>query len=118
MKYKGLCTRLANSIEQIDGYCEGKRSFKNNNPGNLWDGNNKRVYKKIPVDSDGYLIFPSYEAGRKALEKDILLKTLSGHTLETYVKTFTSDEKYLKVIAEVSGIAKDKKLKEMIDTCL
>lgn len=57
---------LANAFEAAEGYGErGARPTRNNNPGDL------KGWGDLPTDDGGYTKFPSYAAGRKALENQI-----------------------------------------------
>lgn len=106
MKYKELCVLIADAVEIIDGY----DGFLNN-PGRLWDGNNKRIFKKIEINSDGFLIFSNYKEGRKAFEKDILLAVLAGKTLQQYLNYQNQN---LEKIEEKTNIKRNQKLSELI----
>ena len=124
MTYKQLCVTMADAIEKIEGYKPGTRAYGNHNPGNLWVGESpgkfKRIFPKVPIDKEGFLIFENYAAGRKALEKDILLKVLKGMTLEKFVYTYAppnqnNTENYIKLMTEFTGIARDKKLLDLVN---
>jgi hypothetical protein len=58
----------ADAITVHEGWYDGSRSYRNNNPGNLEiDGDAGR-------DSGGYGVFSSYSAGRNALVADLMAK--------------------------------------------
>jgi hypothetical protein len=58
----------ADAITQHEGWANGTRSFRNNNPGNM------RVQGDLGVDSGGFGIFSSYQLGRNALTDDLKAK--------------------------------------------
>lgn len=63
---KGLLDKVADAIQQFEGWSTGSRSYRNNNPGNIkassatWQG-------QVAVDSHGFAVFDTYENGRRAL---------------------------------------------------
>lgn len=64
---------MVNAIQVHEGWFEGSRSFRNNNPGNIEYGN--FAITKGAVRSDGrFAIFPDYQTGRNALY-DLLFNT-------------------------------------------
>ncbi|TAJ99768.1 hypothetical protein EPO44_10225 [bacterium] len=73
-------------MQRQEGFFPGSRSYRNNNPGNIWDGlaegKARRIWPDIPVDSEGFLIFPTYEAGRAAFERQLSIKVNRGLSLE------------------------------------
>lgn len=76
-----LIQDLANAITRQEG------STQNNNPGNLWDGN-KAIWPSLPHDSRGFVVFPSMDAGRAALEHDLSLKVGRGMTLTSLLNMY------------------------------
>lgn len=52
----------------------GSPSFRNNNPGNLRNRPNELMKGSIGTDSRAFAIFPTYEAGQAALERDLVYK--------------------------------------------
>jgi hypothetical protein len=63
---KGLIDKMADAIQRFEGWTVGSLSQKNNNPGNIkaspeaWQG-------QQGIDSHGFVIFDTYENGRRAL---------------------------------------------------
>lgn len=55
---------LADAIQVHEGWFEGSRSYRNNNPGNLRYAGQ---YEASGQDAQGFAIFPTYDAGRRAL---------------------------------------------------
>jgi len=81
-----LITDLANAIDRQEG------PDKNNNPGNIWDGVNagkpKRIWPNLPIDSRGFVIYPTPQAGRAALENDLAIKVNRGMTLTSLLNMY------------------------------
>ncbi len=79
--------RIADAIKEMEGYYTGSRSFRNRNPGNLkWTPYTKSL-GAIDKDSGGFAIFPSTEAGRKAIIQ--LIKDAKNGLLKAYRPTMT-----------------------------
>jgi hypothetical protein len=75
-----VVTTLAAAIQKQEGYAPGTVAYRNNNPGNLWDGNNA-IWPNLPHDANGFVIFPSYADGQAALENDLSIKINRGMDL-------------------------------------
>ena len=75
-----------------EGNATGTRSDRNNNPGNIWDGlapgKARRIWPHLPIDSAGYVIYPSKASGRAALEKDLSIKVNRGMTLASLISQY------------------------------
>lgn len=57
----------AKAIEKMEGYFVGSRSYKNNNPGNIKFTKYSQSLGATAYDKDNFCIFPTYDAGFKAL---------------------------------------------------
>jgi hypothetical protein len=61
---EGIIEKMADAIQAYEGWSEGTRSYRNNNPGNLkYAGQSGST----GADADGFAIFPDYDTGRTAL---------------------------------------------------
>lgn len=119
MTVQQLAVKIADAIQKMEGWFKGSRSYRNNNPGNIWDGTTstkkKRIWPNIPIDKQGFLIYPDYETGRKALEKDITIKINRGMSLESLFYMYAppnenNTENYIKFVMECAQL-KDRKSK-------
>ena len=83
---------FADAITRQEGYFPGSRAWANNNPGNIWDGVNstktKRIWPNLPIDAQGFVIYPTAAAGRAALERDLTAKMNAGLTLDSAVAMY------------------------------
>jgi hypothetical protein len=91
-----LIQAIANAIQAQEGYYPGSRAFRNNNPGNIWDGlspgKTKRIWNQYPIDADGFLILPDYATGRALMEGQISLKINRGETLTQLINEWDSSD--------------------------
>jgi len=72
-KPSSLLEKWADAIQWYEGWYEGSRSYRNNNPGNI-----KFVGQKRAIGSDGiFCIFATYEDGRQELI-DLLIRAATG----------------------------------------
>lgn len=78
--------QIAKAIERMEG--QG-RSVRNNNPGNIWDGvsgqKTRRIWPNIPIDEQGFLVFPSYDAGFALLVDQVQKKINRGLSLRQLI---------------------------------
>lgn len=78
---------LADAISRMEGYKPGNnRAWRNHNPGNIWDGlipgkKLKRIWPHLPIDAQGFVIYPTPEAGREALERQLTIKITRGESV-------------------------------------
>lgn len=83
---------LADAITRQEGFHPGTRAWRNNNPGNIWDGvgggKTSRIWPSLPIDDRGFVIYPSVEAGRAALERDLALKVNRGMSLTSLLNMY------------------------------
>ena len=68
------------AVTKHEGYYEGSRSHRNNNPGNIKGGSYADRHGAIGVDDGGFAIFSDPAAGRDALE-NLLFNTETYPTL-------------------------------------
>jgi len=108
---KTFIERLADCIDRQEG------KDQNNNPGNLWDGITSgkphRIWPDIPIDHRGMMIFPTPEAGRAALLRDLRIK-MNRHefTLRQAIEMYAppnenNTEVYIANVAHWMGIPKE-----------
>lgn len=64
----GLIEAMAGAIQRFEGWYEGSRSYRNNNPGNLKFAGQAGA---IGQDEEGHAVFESYAAGWAALLNQI-----------------------------------------------
>lgn len=76
-----LVPRLADAIQQQEGWVEGSVSQRNNNPGNIRPLPNQKLQGMIGRDKKGFAIFSSYADGRKALEDQVSYQINKGQNL-------------------------------------
>lgn len=72
------------AIQKMEGWFEGSRSFRNNNPGNLKYVGQSRATGK---DANGFAVFPSYEAGFETL-REMVMRACQGKS-KVYKPSFT-----------------------------
>ncbi len=81
-----VAEQVASAIIRMEG---AGRSTRNNNPGNIWDGlsagKTRRIWPNIPIDAQGFLQFPTYEAGYAELINQVQMKINRGMTLRQLI---------------------------------
>ncbi len=119
----GYIERMALAIMNQEGYYQGSRSQRNNNPGNL-------VYASqagtIGKDSKGFAIFDSFESGWNALIKQLKAafnNTSSFYTssmnlyqfFNVYASSSPSNERtaYAKAVAGALGVTPETTLNQI-----
>ena len=104
---------LAEAIKRVEGYAPGTRAYRNNNPGNIWDGisagKTSRIWPNLPVDDKGFVIYPSYQAGYDALLNDLRIKVNRGMTLEQLITMYAPPSEndtagYVAMVAQQTGL--------------
>lgn len=71
-------SELAEAIARFEGFGKpGSLATRNNNPGNI------RSWGSLPT-RDGYVVFPTPEAGWAALERQVGLNVARGLTMEEF----------------------------------
>lgn len=116
VKAKSVIQKWADAIQNHEGWYNGSRSFRNNNPGNL------RVQGDEGVDKDGFGKFSSYELGRSALEKDLAAKLVKYPTytilqiMERYAPSSDGNntQAYAQVVATALGVDVNTKLASLV----
>ena len=75
----------ASTIQTIEGWYPGSKSYRNNNPGNL-------KFDKQPeatgADPQGFAVFPDYAHGLTALHKQIALDAGRGLTIQQFANKY------------------------------
>lgn len=61
--------KWAKAIQEFEGYAEGTRSYRNNNPGNIKYTGYTRSLGALGQDSGGFAVFGTYEQGFEALKR-------------------------------------------------
>ncbi len=95
---------LAAAIQRQEGYAPGTVAYRNNNPGNLWDGTSS-IWPNLPHDANGFVIFPDYATGQAALENDLSIKVNRGMDLTALITMYAppADNNTAAYIANVSA---------------
>ncbi len=108
-----ILTQLAEAIKRVEGYAPGTRAYRNNNPGNIWDGTGngktQRIWPNLPIDDKGFVIYPSYQAGYAALLNDLKIKVNRGMTLEQLITMYAPPNEndtagYIAMVAQQTGL--------------
>lgn len=126
-----LIGKLADAIQRMEGFYppdernpRGSRAWRNNNPGNIWDGlggkKKKRIWPHLPIDEKGFVIYPNYQAGRKALEFQLKLDIGRMMTLEQLLTKYAPPHEndtgnYIRKVAKWAGIPEDKALADLVE---
>ncbi len=63
----GLVEKMADAIQKFEGWFNGSLSQRNNNPGNIKYFGGPKWQGQVGVDNRQFVIFDSYENGRRAL---------------------------------------------------
>jgi hypothetical protein len=92
-----LVQAIADAIERQEGYAPSTRAYRNNNPGNIWDGlipgqKSKRIWPQYPIDAESFLVLPDYATGRGLMEGQIQLKINRGETLSQLLNEWDSSD--------------------------
>ena len=116
---------IARAIAKMEGfYKEGSRAQRNHNPGNIWDGLGKgkkrRIWPDLPIDNEGYVIYPEDRYGWAALYKQILLDARRGLTLEQFINKFSppnenDTENYIKFMEKRLGVGRNDRLMDILN---
>lgn len=114
----------ANAIKEMEGWFEGSRSFRNNNPGNLKYAGQRNT---IGLDNNGFAIFATYEDGWNALVHQLTIAADGRSavynpemTLLEFFKVYApaSDnnhpENYAKFVADKIGVKVGTKIKDLL----
>jgi hypothetical protein len=110
---------FALAIQEFEGWFEGSRSYRNCNPGNLKYAGQTGATGQ---DDGGFAVFPDYETGFAALERQIELALLgyAGYSAEMTLLEFFeryspdgSAENYSAFVAGKLGVMPGTKLKDI-----
>lgn len=106
-------SRRQSGVTSPTGPRDATRAVRNNNPGNIEFANQREA-----VGSDGrFAIFPTREAGLRALETQIRLDIRRGDTLEKFIseyapKSENDTRKYINYVSSASGVQPYEKIPE------
>jgi len=122
--YSAEIDDLALAIRSCEGWREGTRSWRNNNPGNLKYTALTKELGAINQDNGGFCIFSSPANGLKALcdflklARDNKLKMYRGQmSLSEFVRVYVADannESYLKNLTYILKLPPTTKLREFL----
>ncbi len=105
----GDLSLVANTIQKIEGWFPGSKSFRNNNPGNLRYAT--PILGATSVDASGFLVFPDYSTGYAALQHQVTLDASRGLSIADAIAKYApaSDgndpASYAAKIAAASGLS-------------
>jgi hypothetical protein len=108
-----LVSTIADGIERQEGYFPGSLTYRNNNPGAIWDGltdtKKTRIWPQYPIDGGGFLTLPDYSTGRALEENQVALKISRGVTLRQLLAEWSNTDgaAYSANVAEWSGLPTD-----------
>lgn len=100
---------LSRAVARMEGYAPGTRAYRNNNPGNIWDGlttgKTTRIWPHLPIDDSGFVVYPSLQAGWDALQHDLTVKYNRGMTLASLLTMYAppNENDTAKYISNVSA---------------
>ncbi len=117
--------KMALAIMNFEGYYQGSRSQRNNNPGNIrWSSSNFPSWMKgaTGIDETGHVIFNSFESGWNALIS--LLKMMFNNTSSIYNSGMTlyqvfqkyaegNQKSYAESVARALGVSASSTLEEI-----
>lgn len=99
---------VASTIQQIEGWAPGTRSYRNNNPGNLRCANQAGM---LSCDPQGYAVFPDYQTGLTAEENQIQLDAGRGLSIQDFIAKYApasdgnNPTSYAAQLAAASGLS-------------
>ena len=113
---------MALAIQDWEGWYEGSRSWRNNNPGNLKYAGQPGAISK---DEEGHAIFDSYQSGWNALIRQ--LEAAFFGTSKVYKPSFSlyeffhvyaeaNSENYARAVAAALGVPPETTLAELLVT--
>jgi hypothetical protein len=111
----GSLETVAQTIQTQEGWYPGSRSYRNNNPGNLVCAGQRGM---IGCDPDGFAIFPDYQTGLTAEERQIQLDASRGFSIADFVAKWTNSgapASYASSIAQASGLSVSDPLAAALD---
>lgn len=104
----GDLATVASTIQQIEGWAPGTRSYRNNNPGNLRYAGQPGA---IGQDAQGFAIFPDYQSGLTALDNQITLDASRGQSISQFTNIYApasdgnNPTSYAAQIAAAAGLS-------------
>jgi hypothetical protein len=121
--------KLARALKQQEGWYDGSRSYRNNNPGNIKsDGPPSHLVGALGLDESGFVVFDTYENGWAALIRQLGL-VFSGQsnfyspddTFYDFISQWAygdSEEKqnaYAEKLAAKMGVSPDRTLGSLVN---
>ena len=92
MSVDSVVRSIAAAITRMEGDGATTRATRNNNPGNIWDGlspgKTQRIWPNLPIDEQGFVKYPTYQAGYDALLNDLRIKVNRGMTLQQLITMY------------------------------
>ena len=92
MSVDSVVRSIAAAITRMEGDGATSRATRNNNPGNIWDGLSpgkvQRIWPNLPIDDQGFVKYPTYQAGYDALLNDLRIKVNRGMTLQQLITMY------------------------------
>jgi len=104
----GDLATVAATIQQIEGWAPGTRSYRNNNPGNLMYVGQAG---STGADPQGFAIFPDYQTGLTALDNQITLDASRGQSIAQFTSIYApasdgnNPTSYAAQIAAAAGLS-------------
>lgn len=108
----------ASTIQTIEGWYPGSKSYRNNNPGNLRFADQPGA---SGADAQGFAQFPDYTTGLSALHKQIALDTKRGLSIQDFAKKYApvqdgnNPDTYAAQLAKAAGKNPTDKLSDSLD---
>jgi hypothetical protein len=121
-----LLDKMADAIQRFEGWQVGSRSYRNNNPGNI-RGSGVQWQGEVGRDAQGFVIFDTYENGRRALM--ILLRNAAtgqsgiyspSDSLYSFFSKYAPSQDnnepavYAKYVAEQIGVTVDTQISQLV----
>ena len=109
--FDAVIEKMANAIKSFEGWYEGSRSWRNNNPGNLKFAGQAGA---VGQDETGHAVFATYEDGWAALIRQLRLAFYGGSrvyglqdTLYTFFSKYAegNSKQYAEFVAGRLGVS-------------
>jgi hypothetical protein len=112
----------ASAIQHEEGFFQGSRSFRNNNPGNLKLTDYTKSLGASGVDKNNFCIFPTFDKGMQALCQFLTdacnnkLKPYRNCSLLQFTKIYAlpPNDNYANGVALALNVSVDIKIKELL----
>lgn len=115
-----IVSKMATAIREFEGWYEGSRSYRNNNPGNLKYAGQAGA---TGADETGHAIFSTFAAGWDALLRQLEIAFLnvsavysSEDTLYDFFGKYAeaNSAQYAEYVAGKLGVSPDTRLRDML----